>query len=138
MILNELYLFSQRWIIDTGILSAPNLKFNNMLETDYKFGEVHTLATQIENGTDRVQFKNIFGNDNGGVSLLAFKAGQKLDQHIAPAEVMVTVLEGEIVFTMIDRPLTLTAGQFLLMGADVPHSVEAKADSKVMLTKIKP
>lgn len=109
-----------------------------MLETDYKFGEVHTLATQIENGTDRVQFKNIFGNDNGGVSLLAFKAGQKLDQHIAPAEVMVTVLEGEIVFTMIDRPLTLTAGQFLLMGADVPHSVEAKADSKVMLTKIKP
>ena len=109
-----------------------------MLETDYKFGEVHTLATQIEYGTDRVQFKNIFGNDNGGVSLLAFKAGQKLDQHIAPAEVMVTVLEGEIVFTMIDRPLTLSAGQFLLMGTDVPHSVEAKADSKVMLTKIKP
>ena len=109
-----------------------------MLETDYKFGEVHTLTTQIEYGTDRVQFKNIFGNDNGGVSLLAFKAGQKLDQHIAPAEVMVTVLEGEIVFTMIDRPLTLSAGQFLLMGTDVPHSVEAKADSKVMLTKIKP
>lgn len=109
-----------------------------MLETDYKFGEVYTLATQIENGTDRVQFKNIFGNTNGGVVLLAFKAGHKLDQHIAPAEVMVTVLEGEIVFTMIDRPLTLTSGQFLLMGADVPHSVEAKSDSKVMLTKIKP
>ena len=68
MILNELYLFPQRWIIDSGILSAPNLKFNNMLETDYKFGEVYTLATQIENGTDSVQFKNIFGNTNGGCS----------------------------------------------------------------------
>lgn len=109
-----------------------------MLETNYKFGEVNTLATQIENGADRVQFKNIFGNANGGVVLLAFKAGQKLDQHIAPAEVMVTVLEGEIVFTMIDRPLAVRAGEFLLMGVDVPHSVEAKADSKVMLTKIKP
>lgn len=109
-----------------------------MLETDYKFGEVHTLASQIENGPDHVQFKNIFNNSNGGVVLLGFKAGQKLDQHFAPAEVMITVLEGEIVFTMVDRPLTLSAGQFIIMGANVPHSVEAKADSKVMLTKIKP
>ena len=109
-----------------------------MLETDYKFGEVHTLATQIEYGTDRVQFKNIFGNDNGGVSLLAFKAGQKLDQHIAPAEVMVTVLEGEIEFTMNGVGHTLRGGEFMLMGSDVPHSVKANADSKMMLVKVKP
>ena len=48
-----------------------------MLETDYKFGEVYTLATQIEDGTYRVQFKNIFGNTNGGVVLLA-KADSKI------------------------------------------------------------
>ena len=57
---------------------------------------------------------------------------------VAPAELMVTVLEGEIVFTVVDRPLTLSAGQFMLVGAGVAHSVEAKADSKLMLTKIKP
>ncbi|MDE6809299.1 MAG: cupin domain-containing protein [Muribaculaceae bacterium] len=108
-----------------------------MLETEFKFGEVHELASQIENGADRVHFKNIFSNNNGGVALLAFKAGQKLDTHTAPAEVMVTVLEGEIEFTMLDKPHTLTVGQFLLMGEAVPHSVVAKADSKVMLTKIK-
>ncbi len=109
-----------------------------MLETDYKFGEVHDLASQIESGEDRVHFKSIFSNDNGGVALVAFKAGQKLDTHVAPAELMVTVLEGEIVFTVVDRPLTLSAGQFMLVGAGVSHSVEAKADSKLMLTKIKP
>lgn len=109
-----------------------------MLETDYKFGEVHNLAAQIESGEDRVHFKNIFSNANGGVALLAFKAGQKLETHLAPAEVMVTVLEGEIEFTMIDRPMTISAGQFLLMGADVPHSVLAKADTKLMLTKVNP
>ncbi len=109
-----------------------------MLETDYKFGEVHDLASQIENGEDRVHFKSILSNENGGVALVAFKAGQKLDTHVAPAELMVTVLEGEIVFTVVDRPLTLSAGQFMLVGAGVAHSVEAKADSKLMLTKIKP
>ena len=109
-----------------------------MLETDYKFGEVHDLASQIENGEDRVHFKSILSNENGGVALVAFKAGQKLDTHVAPAELMVTVLEGGIVFTVVDRPLTLSAGQFMLVGAGVAHSVEAKADSKLMLTKIKP
>ena len=81
-----------------------------MLETAIKFGEVHDLAAQIENGADRVHVKNIFSNANGGVALVAFKAGQKLDKHTAPAEVMVNVLEGEIEFTMIDRVHTLGAG----------------------------
>lgn len=108
-----------------------------MLDTEYKFGEVHNLAAQIEQ-SERVNFKRVFENNNGGVSLLAFKAGQKLDEHLAPAEVMVCVLEGEIVFTMIDQIHSIKAGEFLLMGAGVPHSVLAKADSKVMLVKVKP
>ena len=108
------------------------------MDTDFRFGEVHRLSSQIENGENRVQFKNIFGNENGGVSLLAFKAGQKLDTHTAPAEVMVCVLEGEIVFTMLDTPHRIMAGEFLLMGADVPHSVSAVTNAKVALFKVKP
>lgn len=109
-----------------------------MLNTDYKFGEVNALAAQIEAENEKVQFKHIFANDNGGVVLVAFKAGQQLETHTAPAEVMVNVLEGEIEFTMLDKPHTLKGGEFLLMGAGVPHSVVAKADSKLMLVKVKP
>lgn len=109
-----------------------------MLYTDYKFGEVHVLADQISAGDDKVHFKHIFNNDNGSVALVAFKEGQKLDTHTAPAEVMVNVLEGEIEFTMIDMVHTIRAGEFLLMGAGVPHSLVAKADSKMMLIKVKP
>lgn len=108
------------------------------MNTDFKFGEVHNLSMQIENGESKVHFKNIFGNDNGGVSLLAFKAGQKLDTHTAPAEVMVCVLEGEIEFTMLDTPHAMKVGEFLLMGAGVAHSVSAKTDAKVVLFKVKP
>lgn len=109
-----------------------------MLNTEYKFGEVHVLANQIEAGEDKVHFGNIFNNDKGSVVLVAFKAGQKLDTHTAPAEVMVNVVEGEIEFTMLDKPHILKAGEFLLMGANVAHSVAAKEDSKIMLVKIKP
>lgn len=109
-----------------------------MLNTDYRFGQVHGIADQIEAGNDKVHFKHIFNNENGGVVLVAFKAGQKLDTHTAPAELMVNVLEGEIEFTMLDKPHTIKAGEFLLMGSDVPHSVVAKTDSKIMLIKVKP
>lgn len=109
-----------------------------MLQTDYRFGEVYTLTGQIAASDEKVQFRNIFSNPNGGVTLLAFRQGQELTTHTAPAEVMVCVVEGEIEFTMLDMTHTLRAGQFLLMGQDVPHSVKANVDSKVMLVKVKP
>lgn len=108
-----------------------------MLNTDYRFGEVHKLASQIEDGTDNVRFRNIFENANGGVSLLAFKAGQSLAEHLAPAEVMVYVVEGEVRFTVAGGPHVIKAGEFMLMGEGVTHSVDALADSKVMLVKIR-
>lgn len=108
-----------------------------MLDTEYKFGEVHDLASQIEAGDGKVHFHGVFSNANGGVALLAFKKGQVLDTHLAPAELMVNVLEGEIEFTMNAAPHRIKAGEFMLVGEGVPHSVVAYADSKVMLIKVK-
>lgn len=109
-----------------------------MLETNFQFGEVNSLADQIKAETERVQFKNVFSNSNGGVVLVGFKAGQALTTHIAPVDLMVNVLEGEIEFTMNGSSHTLRGGEFLLMGANVPHSVKANTDSKMMLVKVKP
>lgn len=108
-----------------------------MLNTEYRFGEVYDLFPQVEMNADKVSFKSIFENSHGGVSLLAFKSGQNLAEHLAPAEMMVCVLEGEIEFTMIDKPHAMKAGEFMLMGEGVPHSVRAKTDAKIMLVKIK-
>lgn len=107
-----------------------------MLKSEYKFGEVFDLSGQVEKGS-QVEFRDVMNNDNGGVSLLAFAAGMDLATHVAPAEVMVYVLEGEVEFTMLDRPLHVRKGEFFLMGNGVPHSVHAVTDAKVMLIKIK-
>lgn len=121
----------------TAILPSIYKLYSNMLTTEFRFGEVYDLSRVSQTGDDKVRFNRIFENANGGVVLLTFKAGQSLAEHTAPAEVMVYLLEGEIVFTMAGKSSTLKAGNFLLMGEAVPHSVEAKADSKVMLVKIK-
>lgn len=108
-----------------------------MLTTEIKFGEVRDLAATASYKDDAVAFGHVFETKHGGVSVLAFKPGDKLDTHLAPAMVMVTALEGEIKFTMLDRTHVLKAGQYLLMGADVPHSVESLTASKVLLVKVK-
>ena len=108
-----------------------------MLHTDYKFGEVINLKSQIEVNPTKVAFKEIFSNENGGVVLLGFEKDQELAEHLAPAELMITVLEGEIEFSVNGKPLILKDGDFLLVGKDVAHSVKAHSNAKVMLTKIK-
>lgn len=109
-----------------------------MLNTKYKFGEVKDLASQIEIKDGKVDFKQIFDNNNGGITLVSIKGGSGLAEHLAPAELMVYVLKGEIEFTMISTKHTLREGEFILVGNDVPHSVKALSDSKMMLVKIKP
>ncbi|MDE6418577.1 MAG: cupin domain-containing protein [Duncaniella sp.] len=109
-----------------------------MLSTELKFGEVRKLADQVSANAEKVNVKSLFETSNGGVALLAFKAGQALSEHMATAEVMVNVLEGRIDFTMLGTSHTINAGEFLLMGAEVLHSVRAIEDSKVMLLKVKP
>ena len=107
------------------------------MKTNFKFGEVFKFTEAVDYDDERVAFKPIFETKDGGVSLLAMRAGQKLETHTAPFEVMVTVCEGEVEFTMLDMTHTIKAGEFMLMGANVPHSVVAKAEAKLMLVKVK-
>lgn len=108
-----------------------------MLTTDNKFGEVLDLKAQYAPEAANVGFRKVMENANGGIVLLTFAAGQNLAEHLAPAEVMVYVVEGEIHFSMMGTLHTLRAGEFLLMGEGVPHSVVATTAAKVMLVKIK-
>lgn len=107
------------------------------MKTNYKFGEVTKQNSVIDYSDNSVVFKQVFETNNGGVALLALKAGQKLETHTTPFEVMVNVSEGEIEFKMLDDEKNIKEGEFLLMGANVPHSVVARKDSKILLIKIK-
>ena len=107
------------------------------MKTNFKFGEVLKFKDAINYNYEKVEFKTVFETNDGGISFVAMKAGQKLDTHTTPFEVMVMVCEGEIEFTMLDQSHRIKAGEFFLMGADVAHSVVANVDSKITLVKIK-
>ena len=107
------------------------------MKTNFKFGEVQYFKEAVDFSSENPVMQTVFETSKGSVSLVALKEGQKLDTHTAPFEVMVTVCEGEVDFTMLDMTHNLKEGEFLLMGANVPHSVVANKDSRIMLFKIK-
>ena len=74
----------------------------------------------------------------GTVTLFAFDEGQSLSEHTAPFDAIALVLEGEAVITIAGVPLTVPAGDIVLMPANQPHAVAARTRCKMLLTMIRP
>lgn len=106
--------------------------------TDLRFGGVYDILDLIEPSGEKVQFLNLMNTPNGGASLLALKAGQALDSHAAPGELLVYVLEGDIEFTYEGNTSMIHGGQILMLGQGVPHAVKCTRDAKILLCKVAP
>jgi quercetin dioxygenase-like cupin family protein len=73
----------------------------------------------------------------GTMTLFAFDEGQSLSEHTAPFDAVAHVLEGEALITIAGVPLTVRAGDLVLMPANQPHAVAARARFKMLLTMIR-
>jgi len=73
----------------------------------------------------------------GSVTLFAFEAGQELSEHTAPFDAIVEVLDGEVDLVIGGEPVTARAGETVLMPANVPHAVKARARFKMLLTMVR-
>lgn len=97
----------------------------------FKFEEGITYQ---ENG---IVSTRIHENKNGGITIFAFDQGQRLSEHTAPFDAVVTVLEntGEIVIG--GTPHLLKAGESIIMPANITHAVNAIQKFKMMLIMIR-
>jgi quercetin dioxygenase-like cupin family protein len=72
----------------------------------------------------------------GTVTLFAFDEGQGLSEHTAPFDALAHILEGVAEITISGKPLTLGAGEVVLMPANQPHALKATSKFKILLTMI--
>jgi len=73
----------------------------------------------------------------GTVTLFAFDEGQGLSEHTAPFDALVHVLDGEAEITISGTPLTLNAGEMVIMPANKPHALRAIKRLKMVLIMIR-
>ena len=66
--------------------------------------------------------------------LFTFESGGRLPEHRAPGQVVIHCLGGELAVEAGATRHRLSSGEVVVLEPDVPHSVEALADSDMLLT----
>ena len=75
--------------------------------------------------------------DGGNVTLFAFDEEQGLSEHSSPHDALVHILDGEAEVHLDGVLYTLTAGEAIIMPANVPHALKAVKRFKMLLTMVR-
>ena len=67
--------------------------------------------------------------------LISLEKGHEIPKHISPKDTLLVVLSGEITFKMDDNNLNLETFDHYKFGAQVPHSVVARRNSKFLIIR---
>lgn len=73
----------------------------------------------------------------GTVTVFAFDGGQALSEHSAPYDALVQMIDGTMEIKVGGAPHKVRSGEWLVMPAEIPHSVEALEPSVMVLTMIR-
>ncbi len=69
----------------------------------------------------------------GSMTLFAFDAGQGLTEHTSPCDALVMVLAGTLGVTIAGASVEATPGTIVRLPAGVPHAVEARLATRMLL-----
>lgn len=99
---------------------------------------VLSLADQVTVQPGQVVSKTIAQNSHVSLTIFAFDKGEEISTHQSIGDAMVTVLEGTGRFTVGGKPHVLTAGQTMVMPANMPHAVFGQEPFKMLLAVVFP
>ena len=95
------------------------------------------LSNFIEYSDNSVVSKTLVDTKAGTITLFSFDIGQGLSEHAAPYDAVVQIIDGEAEIIIGGNPLHVTAGQMVIMPANVPHALRAVQKFKMLLTMIR-
>jgi len=113
-----------------------NLAEKNENSLNSCIGKSCELVSLINYADGAIVSRTILDKPAGTVTLFAFDRGQKLSEHTTPYDAIVYVPEGKALITIAGNENKVSAGQLIIMPANVPHSVVAKEKFKMLLTMI--
>ncbi len=100
-------------------------------------GTALTLSDLVSYQEGSVVSKTLIDKKIGTVTMFSFGAGQGLSEHTAPFDAFVQVVDGEAQVTIDGTPQTVTAGQIIIMPANIPHELKAVKPFKMLLIMIR-
>ena len=107
------------------------------MNTENLSGKVANLVGLVDYQAGTVVSRTVIDRPAGTLTLFAFAEGQGLSEHTAPFDAFVQVLDGQAEITISGQPLTVKAGEMVIMPANQPHALRALKQFKMLLAMIK-
>ncbi|MBC2703911.1 cupin domain-containing protein [Desulfobacula sp.] len=85
----------------------------------------------------RVVCRTLSSKSHVNITLFAFDKDEEISAHTSPGDAMIQVLDGEALINIDGKKIKATNGQVVVMPANVPHSVTACSQFKMLLTVVK-
>lgn len=99
--------------------------------------EVLSLETLVAPTPRGIASRVLAKTSGGSVTLFAFDAGEGLSEHTSPFDALAMVLEGALTLTIGGAPVQATPGTIVRMPAAIPHAVEAREASRMLLVLLR-
>jgi len=100
-------------------------------------GKAFNLEQFVDYADGSVVSKTLLKKEIGNITLFAFDKGQGLSEHTAPFDAVVYILDGKAEITIGGQPQNVSAGELLIMPANIAHALQAKAPFKMLLVMIR-
>ncbi len=101
------------------------------------FSEAVEIKSLVDYEEGRVVSRNLSSKQNINITLFAFDKNEEISAHTSPGDAMVQILDGEALINIDGIKIPTVAGQVVVMPANVPHSVTAVSQFKMLLTVVK-
>ncbi len=108
-------------------------KENTFMNEKIKAGEVFTLKDLLPYQEGKVINLDVFHNDNGKMAVISMAKGTKLDEHKAPGQALLFILDGEGVIRYEGKEYEVHQGDNFSFAKGGLHGVFAKTDFKFAL-----
>ncbi len=109
----------------------------HILMKNIPFSEALALVDLVEYSAGKVVSRTLAQTGNLSLTLFAFDQGEGLSTHSASGDALVQILDGEALLTIGGKEVVAKAGEAVVMPMDVPHSVHASKQFKMLLTVVK-
>ena len=95
--------------------------------------EVLNLKDLVAYAEGQVVSKTLIQNSGLGITIFAFAKGEGISTHESKGDALVTALDGKGKITVDGKDFILSAGQSIVMPANVPHAVYGEENFKMLL-----
>ncbi len=109
----------------------------NVLIKNIPFSEAVNILELVDYEEGRVVSRTLASKSNINITLFAFDKSEEISAHTSPGDAIIQILDGEALINIDGKKIPATTGQVVVMPANVPHSVSAVTQFKMILTVVK-